>query len=184
MLKGSDDDFAGVQCYLPTLSKRISTFIQLANDSSDNLNYGHDFVTKPRLFNQHRKLFKSCHSLIYPTVSRRNIGHSPAPRHRSGSGIMAENLAGGNVAIALLGKNHSHGAIPVVLIHLWTCIRCPFNPAVTLSFLIRREITSAASPTLRDSIGGIIGTWSAHLCLTGDFSAIQSRTNGRCSMVF
>ena len=59
-----------------------------------------------------------------------------------GSGIMAENLSGGNLAIALLGNTIPTGAILVVLITVFGPISgAHFNPAVTLSFLIRREIT-------------------------------------------
>ena len=63
-----------------------------------------------------------------------------------GSGIMAENLAGGNVAIALLGNTIPTGAILVVLITIFGPVSgAHFNPAVTLSFLIRREITISAA---------------------------------------
>ena len=52
-----------------------------------------------------------------------------------GSGIMAENLAGGNVAIALLGNTIPTGAILVVLITMLGPISgAHFNPAVTLVF--------------------------------------------------
>ena len=53
-----------------------------------------------------------------------------------GSGIMAENLAGGNVAIALLGNTIPTGAILVVLITIFGPVSgAHFNPAVTLSWL-------------------------------------------------
>ena len=83
-----------------------------------------------------------------------------------GSGIMAENLAGGNVAIALLGNTIPTGAILVVIITIFGPVSgAHFNPAVTLSFLIRREITigAAIAYVAVQIIGGIIGTWSAHL---------------------
>ena len=58
-----------------------------------------------------------------------------------GSGIMAERLAGGNVAIALLGNTIPTGAILVVLITVFGPISgAHFNPAVTLSFALRGEI--------------------------------------------
>lgn len=51
-----------------------------------------------------------------------------------GSGIMAENLAGGNVAIALLGNTIPTGAILVVLITIFGPISgAHFNPAVSLA---------------------------------------------------
>ena len=60
-----------------------------------------------------------------------------------GSGIMGETLAGGNIAIALLGNTIATGAILVVLILVFGPISgAHFNPAVTLCFLIRREISA------------------------------------------
>jgi glycerol uptake facilitator-like aquaporin len=50
-----------------------------------------------------------------------------------GSGVMAEELAGGNVAIALLGNSIPTGAILVVLILMLGPISgAHFNPAVTI----------------------------------------------------
>lgn len=83
-----------------------------------------------------------------------------------GSGIMAERLAGGNVAIALLGNTIPTGAILVVIILVFGPISgAHFNPAVTLAFAIRKEIA------VRDSIlyvgaqvfGGISGVLVAHV---------------------
>lgn len=83
-----------------------------------------------------------------------------------GSGIMAERLAGGNVAIALLGNTIPTGAILYVLITLFGPISgAHFNPAVTFGFLLRREIgVSAAIAYVAVQIfGGILGVWAAHL---------------------
>ena len=100
-----------------------------------------------------------------------------------GSGIMAENLAGGNVAIALLGNTIPTGAILVVLITIFGPVSgAHFNPAVTLSFLIRREITisAAVAYVAVQIIGGIIGTWSAHLMFEQEIFQLSShvRTGG------
>ncbi len=83
-----------------------------------------------------------------------------------GSGIMAEQLAGGNVAIALLGNTIPTGAILVVLITIFGPISgAHFNPAVTLAFWLRREIEGreALAFTAVQIIAGIIGVWIAHL---------------------
>lgn len=83
-----------------------------------------------------------------------------------GSGIMAENLAGGNVAIALLGNTIPTGAILVVLILVFGPISgAHFNPAVTLSFAIRKEITPGESVqyVIMQILGGIAGVLVAHL---------------------
>lgn len=83
-----------------------------------------------------------------------------------GSGIMAERLAGGNIAIALLGNTIPTGAILVVLITVFGPISgAHFNPAVTLSFLIRKEITAQAAGlyVVAQIFGGIIGVFAAHI---------------------
>jgi hypothetical protein len=58
-----------------------------------------------------------------------------------GSGIMAENLAGGNVAIALLGNTIPTGAILVVLITILGPISgAQLNPAVSLAMSLTRRM--------------------------------------------
>ncbi len=82
-----------------------------------------------------------------------------------GSGIMAENLAGGNVAIALLGNTIATGAILVVLILVFGAISgAHFNPAVTLAFLLRREITpgAAGAYVAVQIAAGVCGVFAAH----------------------
>ncbi|MEM7464860.1 MAG: MIP/aquaporin family protein [Pseudomonadota bacterium] len=83
-----------------------------------------------------------------------------------GSGIMAERLADGNVAIALLGNTIPTGAILVVLITMFGPISgAHFNPAVTLVFAMRREIETANAfwYVIFQITGGIAGVWIAHL---------------------
>ena len=82
-----------------------------------------------------------------------------------GSGIMAERLAGGDMAMALLGNTIATGAILVVLILVFGPVSgAHFNPAVTLAFLIRGDIRPApalAYVTVQVA-GGIAGVWAAH----------------------
>lgn len=83
-----------------------------------------------------------------------------------GSGIMAERLAGGNIAIALLGNTIPTGCILVVLILVFGPISgAHFNPAVTLSFAIRREISAVDSMLYVGAqiFGGISGVLIAHV---------------------
>jgi glycerol uptake facilitator-like aquaporin len=83
-----------------------------------------------------------------------------------GSGIMAERLAGGNQAIALLGNTIPTGAILVVIITIFGPVSgAHFNPAVTLVFAAREEIPwSEVLPYLViQCAGGIAGTAVAHL---------------------
>jgi glycerol uptake facilitator-like aquaporin len=82
-----------------------------------------------------------------------------------GSGIMGESLAGGNVAIALLGNTIATGAILVVLILSFGPVSgAHFNPAVTLAFLMRREIAPGVALlyVLAQIVGGLTGALAAH----------------------
>lgn len=92
-----------------------------------------------------------------------------------GSGIMAEQLAGGNVAIALLGNTIPTGAILVVLITMFGPISgAHFNPAVTLVFKLRGDITTRDSLiyVLMQILGGVLGVWAAHLMF--DLDVLQA----------
>jgi glycerol uptake facilitator-like aquaporin len=83
-----------------------------------------------------------------------------------GSGIMAETLAGGNVAVALLGNTIATGAILVVLIAMLGPISgAHFNPAVSLVFAAVGELPVAALAlyVVAQVSGGIAGTVTAHL---------------------
>ena len=83
-----------------------------------------------------------------------------------GSGIMAERLAGGNVALALLGNTIATGAILVVLISILGPVSgAHFNPAVSFAFVLRRTIAPhiAVLYVLWQIIGGLCGTVLAHL---------------------
>ena len=82
-----------------------------------------------------------------------------------GSGIMGERLAGGNVAIALLGNTLATGAGLVVLITIFGPISgAHFNPAVTLAFAMRREIGPglALAYVAAQVSGAVLGVYGAH----------------------
>ncbi len=83
-----------------------------------------------------------------------------------GSGIMAEQLSGGNVALALLCNAAATGAILVVLITILAPVSgAHLNPAVTLAFMLRGEIAFhvAALYAGIQIAGAILGMLSAHL---------------------
>ena len=83
-----------------------------------------------------------------------------------GSGIMAERLAGGNVAIALLGNTIPTGAILAVIILIFAPISgAHFNPVVSLVFALRRELNWAdlALYAPAQIIGAVIGVVAAHI---------------------
>jgi glycerol uptake facilitator-like aquaporin len=83
-----------------------------------------------------------------------------------GSGVMGERLAGGNVAIALLGNTIPTGAILVVLIAMLGPISgAHFNPAVTTVFLFKKDIgrTEAGAYIVVQILGALLGVLAAHL---------------------
>lgn len=83
-----------------------------------------------------------------------------------GSGIMAQRLAGGNVALALLCNTLATGAILVVLILMFGAVSgAHFNPAVSLAFALRGELPwpTAALYVATQVLAGIAGVWVAHL---------------------
>ena len=95
-----------------------------------------------------------------------------------GSGIMAERLAEGNAAVALLANTIPTGSMLVVLIVVFGPVSgAHFNPAVTLAFLIRKEmgITLSVAYVLFHLLGGVMGVWSAHLMFEEELIQYSSK---------
>jgi glycerol uptake facilitator-like aquaporin len=83
-----------------------------------------------------------------------------------GSGIMAERLAGGNGALALLCNTLPTGAILVVLILVFGPLSgAHFNPAVSFAFALRGETpwSTTLAYSVVQVIGSLTGVWAAHL---------------------
>ena len=83
-----------------------------------------------------------------------------------GSGIMAETLSPDNVGVALLGNTIATAAMLVVLILIYGPVSgAHFNPAVTLAFAVRRQIsirdTAAYIPV--QVAGALGGAMLAHV---------------------
>src|SRR4051812_39911918 len=79
---------------------------------------------------------------------------------------MAQRLAGGNVAIALLCNTIATGAALTVLILIFGPLSgAHFNPVVSAAFVIRRELLwqDAGLYIAAQIAGGLIGVWAAHL---------------------
>lgn len=100
-----------------------------------------------------------------------------------GSGVMAEALAQGNDALALLANTIATGAILYVLIAMLGPISgAHFNPAVTLAFALRREIAvrTALAFVLVQVAAGVIGAFAVHLMF--DMEIIQFSTKARAGV--
>lgn len=104
-----------------------------------------------------------------PTLSRRlaaeAIGTALLLATVVGSGIMAETLAAGDVALALLCNTLATGAVLVALILTFGSVSgAHFNPAVSLSELFARRLgrRGAAGYVAAQFAGAIFGVWLAH----------------------
>ncbi len=100
-----------------------------------------------------------------------------------GSGIMGQRLAGGNVALALLGNTLPTGAILVVLILIFGPVSgAHFNPVVSLSFALRRDISWQvfAAYSGAQLAGAVAGVWAAHLMF--DLPVLQVSSTVRYGM--
>src|SRR6218665_3784344 len=82
-----------------------------------------------------------------------------------GSGIMAERLSGGNIAIALLANTLATVGGLYILIEVFGPISgAHFNPAVSLVMAARRELPrSSLLPYIGAQLcGAVLGAWLAH----------------------
>ncbi|MEM7407516.1 MAG: MIP/aquaporin family protein [Pseudomonadota bacterium] len=100
-----------------------------------------------------------------------------------GSGIMADGLAAGNTAIALLGNTIATGAILFVLITMLGPISgAHFNPAVTLVFTLKRELSAfdGVIYVVVQIAGGLLGVLAAHLMF--ELDPLQVSLKGRSGL--
>lgn len=98
-----------------------------------------------------------------------------------GSGIMAERLAGGNVAVALLGNTLATGAILFVLITMLGPVSgAHLNPAVTLVMRLRGHLTSrlAIGYAAAQITGGVLGVWLAHVMFDLPVLELSTKVRG------
>lgn len=99
-----------------------------------------------------------------------------------GSGIMGDRLSGGNDGLALLANTVATGAGLYVLITIFGPVSgAHFNPAVTLAFVLRREITPvlAAGYVSFQIAGGVLGVALAHAMFNLELAQISA--NARSS---
>lgn len=100
-----------------------------------------------------------------------------------GSGVMAERLAGGNDAIALLGNTLATGAVLVTLILMFGPISgAHFNPVVSLVFAMRRELPSRrlGACVAVQFASAVAGAFLAHAMF--ELPILQTSTNVRAGV--
>ena len=123
----------------------------------------------------------------YPGVARRlaaeGLGSFFLFATVIGSGVMAENLAGGNVAIALLGNTLATGAILFVLITIFGPISgAHMNPAVSLVMATRGELSWNELGTFVaiQLAAGVLGAFAVHLMF--DLPILQYSAKARSGL--
>ncbi|MCH7937074.1 MAG: aquaporin family protein [Proteobacteria bacterium] len=98
-----------------------------------------------------------------------------------GSGIMGERLSGGIAGLALMANAIATGAILVVLILILAPVSgAHLNPAVTLAFGLRREITwpLAWAYWLVQLTGALVGVVFAHLMFSEPLLQVSTTSRG------
>ena len=104
-----------------------------------------------------------------------------------GSGIMGEQLAGGNVAIALLANTLATGAALVSLILTFGPISgAHFNPVVSLADAAQGGITWAAAAryVVAQIVGALVGVAIAHLMFAKPIYAVSTHARSGISQAF
>lgn len=94
-----------------------------------------------------------------------------------GSGIMADSLSGGNDGLALLANAIATGCMLFAIITVLGPISgAHFNPAVTLAFALRKDISArdAGAYVIVQIPSAILGVWAAHLMF--DLPILQAST--------
>ena len=101
-----------------------------------------------------------------------------------GSGIMAEDLSGGNTGLALLANTIATGAILYVIISMFGPISgAHFNPVVSLVMATKGTLRwpEAGGYILAQIIGGIMGAWIAHFMFDLDILQLSMKSRSGIS---
>jgi len=104
-----------------------------------------------------------------------------------GSGIMAKQLSAGNASLALLENSIATGAALIALILAFGPISgAHFNPAVTLADATQHGLNWRAVPgyIFAQCVGGIAGTYAAHLMFGQQVFQISVHTRSGASQLF
>ena len=103
-----------------------------------------------------------------------------------GSGIMAENLAGGNIAVALLGNTIATGAILFVIIKMFSNISgAHFNPAVSFVFYLRKELElkEFCRFTLIQIVSGLAAIFAMHYIFEMELLQVSANVRGEIPLL-
>jgi glycerol uptake facilitator-like aquaporin/protein-tyrosine-phosphatase len=104
-----------------------------------------------------------------------------------GSGIMAERLSGGNVAVALLANTIATGAALVALILAFGAISgAHFNPAVSVSDALMGGLSKseAAFYVVAQAVGALGGTAVAHVMFALPLYSLSQHSRHGAAQVF
>jgi glycerol uptake facilitator-like aquaporin len=98
-----------------------------------------------------------------------------------GSGIMAERLSGGNVAIALLANTLATvGGLYILIEVLGPVSGAHFNPAVSLVLALRGALPRSllAPYVLAQLAGAVLGAWLAHAMFDATLLQFSTKVRG------
>ena len=98
-----------------------------------------------------------------------------------GSGIMAEALANGNIAVALLGNTIATGAILFVIIKMFGPVSgAHYNPVVSLVFLLRKELkqNDFIIYVIMQITGGMLAVLSSHYIFELEILQVSKNIRG------
>lgn len=104
-----------------------------------------------------------------------------------GSGIMAETLSGGNIAIALLANTIATGAVLIALIFTFGGISgAHFNPVVSLADALERGLPWRELPgyVAAQVLGGVLGAAVAHLMFALPLFSLSQHVRTGAPQVF
>ncbi|MCY4753157.1 aquaporin [Pelomonas aquatica] len=98
-----------------------------------------------------------------------------------GSGVMAERLAGGNAALALLANTLATvGGLYVLIEVLAPVSGAHFNPAVSLVMAVRGRLAAGAlaAYVAAQLLGAVLGAWLAHAMFDMSLLQFSARPRG------
>jgi len=104
-----------------------------------------------------------------------------------GSGIMAERLASGNEAIALLGNSLATGTGLMVLITIFGPVSgAHFNPAVTLAFAMKKDLPlrPALAYVVAQFTGAVLGVYAAHAMFAEAIVQVSTKLRDGPALIF